>query len=94
MVMMPVRLRKRSEGVFTSSFPTSSMNRRHVMTKPKSQVQKFKDAAREQAANESEDAFNAALKAVATKKNVTPAIERLADEIGQNGAPKKKLGGA
>lgn len=58
-------------------------------SKQSKQIQKFRDAAREHEADESEDAFNAALKAVATGKNVTPAIERLADELGQNGEKPK-----
>jgi hypothetical protein len=33
LVMMPVTLRKRSVGALTSSFPTSSMYKQHIMTR-------------------------------------------------------------
>lgn len=49
----------------------------------KSQIEKFRQAARDHDANESEDAFNAALKAIATSKDIGPATERLAPELGR-----------
>ena len=49
-----------------------------------SQLAKFKEAAREHGADESEDTFNSALKAIAIKKGVPEALERLADDLGQN----------
>jgi hypothetical protein len=49
----------------------------------KSQIEKFRDAARKQAANENEDAFDAALRAITTGKGIGPATERLAEELGQ-----------
>lgn len=56
-----------------------------------SQLSKFREAARELEADENEDAFNAAVKAVAKGKNPVPHLERLADGLGQNGdKPKRK----
>lgn len=62
------------------------------MADKKTQIEKFREAARAHEADESEDAFNASLKAIATNKNVGPAMERLAEELGQTD-PKWTKGG-
>ena len=45
-----------------------------VMAKKKSQVEKFRDAAREAGTDDSEDAFNAMLKGLAKHLEFSPAI--------------------
>jgi hypothetical protein len=57
------------------------------MAKPKSQIAKFRDAARAHEADESEGTFNTALKAVATKRNAPEAKEKLAEHV-ESGKPK------
>ena len=59
------------------------------MTKPKSQIDKFRKAAADHEANDNETAFNAALKAIATGKGVSESIDRLATELGQHGDKSK-----
>lgn len=60
----------------------------------KSQIEKFRDKARELGADESADKFDAALRKVATAKPAPKAIEELADMVGQkdpnSGFGKKK----
>jgi len=57
----------------------------------KSQIDKFRDKARELGADESADKFEAALRKVATHKPDPKAIDDLAEMIGQKD-PNSKFG--
>jgi hypothetical protein len=56
----------------------------------KSQIEKFRDKARELGADESADKFAAALRKVATAKPEPKALDELAEMIGMKDPDKKK----